>query len=79
MNISLLTDPLLLVIMAFAGFFSMATSLQVATRPAAVRTGMVATALTMGQLIFIVTRFGNLFYLPLLGNFVDKATCSVET
>lgn len=57
-----------------AGFFSMATSLQVATRPAAVRTGLVATALTMGQLIFIVTRFGNLFYLPLLGNFVDKAT-----
>lgn len=79
MNISLLTDPLLLVIMAFAGFFSMATSLQVATRPAAVRTGMVATALTMGQLIFIVTRFGNLFYLPLLGNFVDKATNSGET
>jgi len=79
LNISLLTDPLLLVIMAFAGFFSMATSLQVATRPAAVRTGMVATALTMGQLIFIVTRFGNLFYLPLLGNFVDKATNSGET
>ena len=65
--------------MAFAGFFSMATSLQVATRPAAVRTGMVATALTMGQLIFIVTRFGNLFYLPLLGNFVDKAANSGET
>jgi hypothetical protein len=65
--------------MAFAGFFSMATSLQVATRPAAVRTGMVATALTMGQLIFIVTRFGNLFYLPLLGNFVDQAANSGET
>ena len=65
--------------MAFAGFFSMATSLQVATRPAAVRTGLVATALTMGQLIFIVTRFGNLFYLPLLGNFVDQAANSGET
>ena len=78
MNISLLADPLLLLIMAFAAFFSMATSLQVATRPAAVKTGLVATALTMGQLIFIVTRFGNLFYLPLLGNFVDKATASSE-
>lgn len=77
-NISLLADPLLLLIMAFAAFFAMATSLQVATRPAAVKTGLVATALTMGQLIFIVTRFGNLFYLPLLGNFVDKATASSE-
>lgn len=65
--------------MAMAGFFSMATSLQVATRPAAVRTGLVATALTMGQLIFIVTRFGNLFYLPLLGNMVDQATNSGRT
>lgn len=65
--------------MAMAGFFSMATSLQVATRPAAVRTRFVATALTMGQLIFIVTRFGNLFYLPLLGNFVDQATNSGNT
>ncbi len=56
-----------------AGFVSMATSLQVATRPAAVTTGLVATAFTAGQLIFIVTRFGNMFYLPLLGNFVDQA------
>lgn len=78
-NISLLGDPLLLLIMAMAAFFSMATSLQVATRPAAVRTGLVGTALTMGQLIFIVTRFGSLFYLPLLGNFVDQATNSGET
>jgi Alternate to MurJ len=78
-NISLLGDPLLLLIMAMAGFFSMATSLQVATRPAAVRTGLVATALTMGQLIFIVTRFGSLFYLPLLGSFVDQATKSGNT
>lgn len=79
LNISLLSDPLLLLIMALAAFFGMATSLQVATRPAAVRTGLVATALTMGQLIFIVTRFGNLFYLPLLGNFVDQATRSGDT
>lgn len=74
MDLSLLADPLLLLIMAMAGFVTMATSLQVATRPAAVRTGLVATALTMGQLVFIVTRFGNMFYLPLLGNFVDQAT-----
>ena len=79
MNISLLSDPLLLLIMAMAAFFSMATSLQVATRPAAVRTGLIGTALTMGQLIFIVTRFGNLFYLPFLGNFVDQATETGQT
>lgn len=65
--------------MGFAGFFTMATSLQVATRPAAVKTKLVATALTMGQLLFIVTRFGNLFYLPLLGNFVDQAANSGDT
>lgn len=79
MNFTLLGDPLLLLIMAMAGFVTMATSLQVATRPAAIRTGMVATALTMGQLVFIVTRFGNMFYLPLLGNFVDDATTSGDT
>lgn len=65
--------------MCMAAFFSMGSSLQVATRPAAVRTGLVATALTMGQLIFIVTRFGNMFYLPLLGNMVDQATNSGRT
>lgn len=75
-NFSLLGDPLLLLIMAMAGFVSMCTSLQVATRPAAVLTGRVGTALSMGQLVFIATRFGNMFYLPLLGNFVDDATRS---
>jgi hypothetical protein len=78
-NLALLSDPLLLLIMAMAGFVSMCTSLQVATRPAAVFTGHVSTALTMGQLVFIVTRFGNMFYLPLLGNFVDDATRSGDT
>ena len=73
-DFSLLGDRLLLTIMAMAGFVSMCTSLQAATRPAAVRTGHVSTALSMGQVIFIITRFGNLFYLPLLGHFVDAAT-----
>lgn len=79
MNFGLVSDPLLLLIMGLSAFFSMATSLQIATRPAAVKTGLVATALTMGQLIFIITRFGNMFYLPLLGNFVDQATNSGST
>ncbi len=65
--------------MALASFVSMCTSLQVATRPAAVRTGLVSTALTLGQLLFIVTRFGNMFYLPLLGNYVDTATTTGQT
>lgn len=79
MNFSLLGDPLLLLIMAMAAFVSMCTSLQVATRPAAVRTGNVNTAFSMGQIVFIVTRFGNMFYLPLLGNFVDDATRSGDS
>lgn len=65
--------------MAMACFVSMCTSLQVATRPAAVETGHVTTSLTLGQLVFIVTRFGNMFYLPLLGNYVDQATRSQDT
>ncbi len=65
--------------MALASFVSMCTSLQVATRPAAVRTGLVNTALTLGQLLFIVTRFGNMFYLPMLGNYVDQATMTGRT
>ncbi len=65
--------------MAMAGFVSMCTSLQVATRPAAVETGHVTTSLTLGQLVFIVTRFGNMFYLPLLGNYVDQATRTGNT
>lgn len=73
MDLSLLTEPLLVLIMAMAALVSMVGCLQAATRPAAVRTGLVATALTMGQLIFVATRFGNMFYLPLLGNFVDRA------
>lgn len=79
MNFSLLSDPLLLLIMAMASFVSMCTSLQVATRPAAVETGHVTTSLTLGQLVFIVTRFGNMFYLPLLGNYVDQATRTGNT
>ena len=79
MNLSLLSDPLLLLIMAMACFVSMCTSLQVATRPAAVETGHVTTSLTLGQLVFIVTRFGNMFYLPLLGNYVDQATRTQDT
>jgi hypothetical protein len=79
MNLALLGDPLLWLIMAMAGFVTMATSLQVATRPAAVRTGRIGTALSMGQIVFIITRFGNMFYMPLLGNYVDQASRSGDT
>lgn len=60
-------------IIAMAGFVAMVASLQVATRPAAIRTLRVGTALSMGQIVFIITRFGNMFYLPMLGHYVDKA------
>lgn len=65
--------------MAMAAFVSLAASLQVATRPAAVRTARVGTALSMGQIIFIITRFGNMFYLPMLGHYVDRAVDSGDT
>ena len=49
---------LLCLVTSIAGLVSMTSSLKAATRPAAVRTGLVATALTMGQLVFLATGAG---------------------
>lgn len=73
MSLSLLLDPELLFIVVLAGAVSMLTTLNVAARPAAVITGRVASAFAVAQLLFMVTRFANMFYIPLMARFVDEA------
>jgi hypothetical protein len=74
MNPSLLLhDPHLIFIVVLAGVVSMLTTLNVAARPAAVETGRVALAFTISELFFMLTRFANMFYLPLLAVHVDSA------
>lgn len=73
MNFSLLADPSLVVISLIAGVVALATSLNIAARPAAVKTAKVMLAFTMANFFFMLTRFANLFYAPLMANFVDAA------
>lgn len=73
MDPCLLTDPRLAFIALLAGVVSMLTTLNVAARPAAVRTGQVALALAVSSIFFMFTRFANLFYLPILATYVDTA------
>lgn len=73
MDFSLLSDGRLLFIVVLAGTVSMLTTLNVAARPAAVRTRQVALALAVSAIFFMCTRFANLFYLPILATYVDKA------
>src|SRR5437773_1106465 len=58
-------------IAVLAGAVALLTSLTVASRPAAVLTGRVALASTFSGLFQMMTRFANLFYLPLLAMRVD--------
>ena len=76
MNISLLGDSKLLFIMALAAIVSMLTTLNTAARPAAIRTKQVALSLAVSAVFFMFTRFANLFYLPILGKYVDRAVQS---
>lgn len=77
MNVSLLIhDPRLCFIVCIAAAVSMLTTLNVAARPAAVETGRVALAFTISSLFFMVTRFANLFYAPLLGRYVGHAVAA---
>lgn len=73
MNPKLLLDPRLSFIALLAAVVSGLTTLNVAARPAALATRMVASAFAVAQLFFMVTRFANLFYLPLLASYVDRA------
>ena len=76
MNIALLQDGRLLFIMLLAATVSMLTTLNIAARPAAIRTRQVALSLSVSAVFFMFTRFANLFYLPILGTYVDKAVLS---
>ncbi|MDQ7822885.1 MAG: DUF2837 family protein [Candidatus Eremiobacteraeota bacterium] len=71
--LSLLQDWHLLLICIIASIVSLLTCTTVATRMAAVTTRRVAMAFTIYNIFFIITRFANLFYLPYMGIFVDKA------
>ncbi|GMU56922.1 MAG: hypothetical protein AMXMBFR33_60680 [Candidatus Xenobia bacterium] len=74
MNFALLADPHLLLVALVSGLVSMLTTLNVAARPAAVRSRQVASTFTIAQFFFMLTRFANLFYLPIMAAFVDRAT-----
>lgn len=73
MNLELLHDTRLIFISLLACLVTLLTATTVASRPAAIATKRVAMAFTMYNIFFMVTRFANLFYLPLLGTYVDKA------
>ncbi len=79
MHFALLKDVDLLFIICVAGAVSLLTTLNVAARPAAVTTGRVAMAFAVSQFFFMLTRFANLFYLPLLARHVDVAVRTGET
>ncbi len=78
-KLSLLADPRLLFLAVISGVVAMLTTVNVAARPAAVRSRQVATTFTIAQFFFMLTRFSNLFYLPLMAVFVDRATRSGNT
>jgi len=79
MNFALLNDPSLVFISLIAGVVALATSLNIAARPAAVKTGKVMLAFTMANFFFMLTRFANLFYAPLMAKFVDTAARTGDT
>ncbi|MBI3925070.1 MAG: DUF2837 family protein [Armatimonadetes bacterium] len=79
MDPALLRDPGLWFIMLLAGAVSLLTALNVAARPAAILTGKVALAFSISQVFFMITRFANLFYLPLMARHVDEATRTGRT
>ena len=79
MNPMLLTDWRLLFVVCISGVVSMLGSLNIAARPAAVITGRVAQATTISSIFFMVSRFANMFYLPLMGGFVGAVEHSGNT
>jgi hypothetical protein len=72
-------DSHLLKIMVMAAAVTMLSTLNVAARPAAIATGRVALAFTVSEIFFMLNRFANLFYLPLLAVDVDLAAKTGDT
>ena len=79
MNFALLSDGRLLFLMVLAAAVAMLSTLNIAARPAAIRTKQVALALAVSAVFFMFTRFANLFYLPILATYVDRATRTGQT
>jgi len=71
--IQLLTDFRLLLLFCVSALISLLSATTIATRIAAVNTKKVAMAFSIFNIFFLITRFANLFYLPYLGIYVDKA------
>jgi len=74
MALLLIGDWKLLFIFIVSSMVTLLTSATVASRPAAVKTGQVAMSITIYQIFFMITRFANMFYLPILASYVDRAT-----
>ncbi len=74
MALLLIGDWKLLFIFIISSMVTLLTSATVASRPAAVKTGQVAMSITIYQIFFMITRFANMFYLPILASYVDRAT-----
>jgi len=73
LNLGPLTDGRLLFICVLAGVVALLNSTTAASRPAAVITRRVAMSVAIFQIFFLITRFANLLYLPILARFVDRA------
>ena len=68
-----LSDPKLIIIIALSALVTFFSGNTIASRPAAVITRRVAIANSFYSIFFTLTRFANLFYLPLLATQVDRA------
>ncbi|MEQ8189922.1 MAG: DUF2837 family protein [Candidatus Eremiobacterota bacterium] len=79
MALLLIGDWKLLFIFVVSSMVTLLTSATVASRPAAVKTGHVAMSITIYQIFFMITRFANMFYLPILASYVDRATNTGNT
>lgn len=78
-HLEFLLDPRLLFICALAAVVALLNSTTVASRPAAVITRRVAMSVSIFQIFFLVTRFANLLYLPILARYVDRAVHTGNT
>ncbi|MFN8608604.1 MAG: DUF2837 family protein [Vulcanimicrobiota bacterium] len=73
LNLHLLSDPRLCFIVLISGVVAMLGSLNIASRPAAVITGKVAQATTIAGIAFMLSRFANMFYTPLMAGYTGDA------
>lgn len=71
-----ISDPKLIFICITAGIVTLLTANTVVSRPVAVITKRVAISNTLHNVFFMLTRFANIFYLPLLATYVDRAVTS---